>query len=1185
MATTFLTKQDAVGTNIKAVLQQGSYSDTEVLRRLHERTQVVCRIVLETGQSGTGFLIGKDLIMTNHHVLESKETAYKAKAVFFYTNPHQEGVTVDIDPDQFFCTSPTPDRLGFKPITKIKLDFTIVSIKSHPKITNISHLAFSIFNSPELKIGNYANIIHHPVENNGSSTQKVSFRDNVVKESTLFTLHYTTYTMPGSSGAPVMDDEGNLIALHRAACRELLQALLNEDVLKAFLKQLFPKAAFSQGTIVFKDSQWVGRQFQGLCATIDDCLLYIFPKGELKGTYYHQNKMKSPASLFELIQTQHNPPKAWALEFLKQQDNPVLEYHQECNTAVRISAIYQHLQDIKRLDQIKERYEATQKNLYTLLKESYLRHLAFLPLILTNAEFPIESFFTQLSIVSSASQEKKEEEARSRNLHLLEKDSLREIYARLHHPDESLEIDALFNNRNDKPVTKVLVLGKAGIGKSTLCQKITYDWALGILFKEKFAVVYHLKLRVLNVWIEENNFKNFQDSDEWLSNAISEFCYQGTHQKKIFQELQDHPDKILVIFDGWDEASPAVIEVIKQYFLKTRVKHYLLTSRPGVTASIHGNFDLIVENMGFTDKQIEVYTEKFFTHTKSSELKTFLSNLRLHNDLFTIAHIPIQLQILCALWQKGEKEFPQTLTLMFSKITSRLFDWEQSKQAGGKELPRSQKQLLYQALGKIALKGLDNKQLILPKTLIDAALEDKKFDTISSKDLIGTGLIKGCGENGEMYFIHLTYQEYTIAESISNLPTEEQRAFVQTYRYKPHFHLVICMLAGSIWEKTHQNFDTLKMFFEWLYSDPVNQSSEEMLKLGFGCLNECIGGFKELPPFDQYLAQNILIFEKVAQSNDFYKHTYTLKYLYTKHSSLISQADKKGILPFLGVCVAGNLELAIWLLEKDPLLIGKFTQEGATPLYAAAAKGHLPMAQWLHEKDPSLLGKFTQDGWTPLHAAAVEGRLPMAQWLHEKDPSLLGKFTQDGWTPLHSAAVKGHLPMAQWLLEKDPSLLGKFTQDGWTPLHIAAAKGHLPMTQWLLEKDPSLLDKFTREGWTPLHSAAAGGHLPMTQWLHEKDPSLLGKFTQEGWTPLHAAAQEGHLPMVQWLCLQDSRQPFLRWNGETPFKIATRYHQAEVAEWLQIHFPKGCEENMSEKTKEKIPKAPNQEKKDTCSLS
>src|ERR1700733_8970023 len=104
-----------------------SYADIGVLYTLHRRTLVVCHIVLGENQGGgTGFLIGKDLIMTNNHVLNSLEAARAAKARFFYTID-SEGVEVGLNPDNFFYTSPTPDQLGFDPITKGKFDFTIVS--------------------------------------------------------------------------------------------------------------------------------------------------------------------------------------------------------------------------------------------------------------------------------------------------------------------------------------------------------------------------------------------------------------------------------------------------------------------------------------------------------------------------------------------------------------------------------------------------------------------------------------------------------------------------------------------------------------------------------------------------------------------------------------------------------------------------------------------------------------------------------------------------------------------------------------------------------------------------------------------------------------------------------------------------------------------------------------------------
>ncbi len=655
-----LTQQTELGNQGSAL--QG-YADTGWLARLNGRSLVVCRIILGKDLGGgTGFLIGKDLIMTNNHVLSSLESARDAQAQFFYTKD-SEGVQVALNPDDFFCTSLSPDLLGFEPIKKETFDFTIVSIHSHPKIREVSHLAFSIFGTPIPQEERNANIIHHPLNPDGTSYQRVSFRENLVKEVSMFTLHYTTATLPGSSGAPVIDDEGNLIALHRATCTHILKALLKDKMLTALLQELFGGIPFLGGTLTLGH-----REFKGRCAIIDGSPLYVFSDGELKGQYYHVGHTPSPSSLFRLIETQHPSPKRWALQFLNSRLPPeeqIADYHKECNTAVPIKAIHDCLRSTGLLDQVQIRYQESQKNLPSLLKEKYLRECGSLPLVLTNTAFPIESFFTQLSIVSHASQEKKEEEARQRDPNMVEKDSLREIYARLCTAEKSIEIHNLFDEK--QAAKRVLVLGRAGIGKSTLCQKIAYDWAAGTLFAEKFSLVYHIKLR------DFNSQDKIGDPHVWMSQMIAESCYAGAHQEKILQELQTHPKKILLIFDGWDEASAQLTQALEVYLLNTQA-HYLVTSRPGVTSKIHNNFDLIVENMGFTRTQVESYTEKFFAHTQCAGLDAFLKMLHSRSNLFTIAHVPIQLQILCTLWQKGEQDFPQTLTPLFSKIVRHLFE-------------------------------------------------------------------------------------------------------------------------------------------------------------------------------------------------------------------------------------------------------------------------------------------------------------------------------------------------------------------------------------------------------------------------------------------------------------------------------------------------------------------------------
>ena len=833
MAATPFSQKSSADLRASSALQLLQYSHTKILGDLHSRARVVCRIVLGQG-SATGFLIGKNLVMTNHHVLPNEATARKAQAIFFYTQGNAQAVQVDFDPDCFFCTSKTPDSLGFEPLKIHQLDFTIIAIKPHPKITEISHLVFSIFDTPKPQTDTHANIIHHPLEQDGTSYQRVSFRNNLVKEVTQFTLHYTTTTMPGSSGAPVMDDEGNLIALHRATCTHLLKALLEEKVLTALLNDLFPGVKFAK-EIVHKD----GKEHEGKCATVEGSTLFIFTKGDWKGLYWHNDKMQSPASLFGLIKTKHDPAKLWALRFLRIQGYLVPYFHSECNTSTTMTAIctYLHKHEHQKFDKIKIQYDASQKTPTSILKESYLQQLSFLSLFLSNEPFPIESFFTQLSIVSSASQENKEKEAR--DPHLIEKDSLREIHTRLCSSETPIEMKTLFDERDKTPVKRVLILGRAGIGKSTLCQKIAYDWAKGELFKGKFESIFHLKLRELNAWIQhpQNQLKGVDDPDVWLSHIIAFLCYAGVYQETILQQLRTKSDKILVMFDGWDEAVPELTQALKLCFQKSQVEHFLLTSRPGVTEGIQGNFQLVVENMGFSPDQIKVYAEKFFTHMKNPDLPIFLQHLHERSDLLTIAHVPIQLQILCALWHKGEKEFPKTLTEMFAKIVDHLFTWEESKRSD--KMPISKKRLLYRALGELALKGLDQRQLIFSKGMVEDVLANQDFDTLRPADFIGTGLIKGCGQDGEMYFIHLTYQEYCIAQQISLLSEKEQSDFVQRYRYQPQFHLVIRMLAGSLWGKSHKNIQSLEVFFEWLYAEPVDMIGSYQTELVLACLEEC----------------------------------------------------------------------------------------------------------------------------------------------------------------------------------------------------------------------------------------------------------------------------------------------------------------------------------------------------------
>ncbi len=798
-----------------------------------------------------------------------------------------------------------------------------------------------------------------------------------------------------------------------------------------------------------------------------------------------------------------------------------------------------------------------------LIRVHYIDKWGELSLPMTEETFPIRELFTHLRI---AKEEKvdpgKEKSSMGSWLSLGPKMCFLKL-EELFHPNQITE--------------KILLIGQAGTGKSTICQKIAHDWASGRLWNDQFDAVYWLPLRELNA--KELTVDNLE---LFLASALSALIFQEELTPvQALALIKSNRSKSLILLDGYDEASASLKKVIAGLIQEKGYK-ILLTSRPGTTDDLNPDFTLRVENMGFSNDHIKEYAKLFFSLGKENKHPLpFLQLIRKNKSLFDLAHIPLQLQMLCALWKQKSEGFASNLTDLYRQMVDRLLLWN------GRKFKLSNPQEILQLLGGIAHYSLSTNQLILSKQEIEEWL---KNTTYTKEDLLTTGLLKELEEGKSYAFLHLSFQEYLIAYAFANRSSEKQRGFILTHRDNPQYRQALAFLCGVIFQNTPQ---AIPSFFEALYEPWTGysySSSEESLRLGFQCLNET-SGLHTLPAFDAYLDKNLSLIPE--RNSSFYQQTEALKYLYAKRPELLEkEVDEFGPTPFFLICYLGNLDLAKSLCEKGLSLLGKFTSNSQTPLHVAAQGGHVEMVKWLCDKDASLLGKFTDYGYTPLHVAAQGGHVEIAEWLCDKDASLLGKFTKNGFTPLHSAAKAGHLEMAQWLWEKDFSLLGKFTSNSRTPLHVAAQGGHVEMVKWLCDKDASLLGKFTDYGYTPLHVAAQGGHVEIVEWLCDKDASLLGKFTdsgdtplhaaaysghvemaeglckkdptligkvrKDGYTPLHGAAAKGHMKMVQWLCSKSPELCLGKWYVESPYLTAMKSGQTEVANWLRIDFPESC---------------------------
>lgn len=175
-------------------------------------SQCVGRIVLPVSggrRLGTGFMVSPRVLMTNNHVLESVQEAADARVEFdFYTrNDDTVGPAkrFSMQPDLFF-------------ITDVALDYTLVAVEpvnaAGDSVADRGWLRL-IGPSGKALVGERVSIIHHP---NGDP-QQVSLHENRVVDVDFGDsfIHYTTDTMGGSSGAPVLNINWELVALHHAA--------------------------------------------------------------------------------------------------------------------------------------------------------------------------------------------------------------------------------------------------------------------------------------------------------------------------------------------------------------------------------------------------------------------------------------------------------------------------------------------------------------------------------------------------------------------------------------------------------------------------------------------------------------------------------------------------------------------------------------------------------------------------------------------------------------------------------------------------------------------------------------------------------------------------------------------------------------------------------------------------------
>ena len=250
----------------------------------------------------------------------------------------------------------------------------------------------------------------------------------------------------------------------------------------------------------------------------------------------------------------------------------------------------------------------------------------------------------------------------------MQRHEIYDVYMRV--PSDSIRLnkikDLFYPNKDTKgnsPLS-ILVIGRPGIGKTVLTEKLLCDWANEIDEFYLGKIVFFFKLRLF----DHRKFKNI---------SLKTFLQLGTRLdtekiESIYQKTMKEPEKAIFIFDGLDECNATPMECLDQsdmnandrsecmsgmsLFIKLvrgemlRGATVLVTSRPTAYDFYSKlDFDRNVEIIGFTSDKIEEYVSRFCNNKNRSDLEqTIWNHIKSSSELLNLCYIPVNCLIICS---------------------------------------------------------------------------------------------------------------------------------------------------------------------------------------------------------------------------------------------------------------------------------------------------------------------------------------------------------------------------------------------------------------------------------------------------------------------------------------------------------------------------------------------------------
>ncbi len=376
----------------------------------------------------------------------------------------------------------------------------------------------------------------------------------------------------------------------------------------------------------------------------------------------------------------------------------------------------------------------------------------------------------------------------------------------------------------------VLIEGKPGMGKTTYCKKLVYDWATGKQGAENsfpmFKTVLLLRCRDMKSDLWE------AIDDQLLSRDVKEDV-----RERFFNFIRHNQSNVLLILDGLDEVPakklPMFSEIIQGRILsKCRL---VATARHEAGMKVRIHFDTLLEIEGFTEEDARKFIYKYFKPMKDLAQK-LLSKLRNDNNLNEMAANPLNTALLCLFCEEFQGVFPESRAKLYMEIVQCVLRrYIQKKGLSENEDLVGAYKLQLKHLGWIALNGLREDNL---------DFEESKLGSHSA-DLPGFGFLSVQPGGSKLRpsrrygFLHKSFQEWFAAFYLCSQLLDKEISPDSLAADKGYFHELNEVLKFTCSMIAARCEETTEAFVKSLTTEANHEDDGNCFSVVLECIREC----------------------------------------------------------------------------------------------------------------------------------------------------------------------------------------------------------------------------------------------------------------------------------------------------------------------------------------------------------